>query len=93
LELVLDKVGVVRARFFEEPLKVVHGWLHLALAAAHGLYGALHARASCSLIDVAVVVGCGLLAALFVPLLAGLGTLLGTLDGDVGRHFPAAAQG
>jgi hypothetical protein len=38
--------------------------------------------ATCLLIEAAVTVGCVLLAVLLEPLLAGLSTLLGTLDGD-----------
>jgi hypothetical protein len=36
---------------------------------------------------------CGLLTTLFMPLLACLNTLLGALDGNIGRCFLAAAQG
>jgi hypothetical protein len=64
--------------FFEELLKVVPGG---------------RAGAACSLVDAVAIIGCGLLVALFVPLLAGLGTLLGTLDGDARRRFLAAARG
>jgi hypothetical protein len=45
------------------------------------------------LIDAAVVISCGLLRALFVPLLADLNALLGVLDGDAEQCFPAAAWG
>jgi hypothetical protein len=72
---------------------VVHRRLRLALAAACGLYGMLCTRVACSLIDATTVVSCGLLVALFVPLLSGHGTLLSTLDGDAGQRFPTAAQG
>jgi hypothetical protein len=92
-ELVLDRVGVVWALFFKELLEVVCGRSCLALAAAHGLCGALRARATCSLIDATVIIDCGLLVVLFVPLLAGPGTLLGTLDSDARRRFPAATLG
>jgi hypothetical protein len=51
------------------------------------------ATAANPLIDVAVDIGCGLLAVLLVPLLAGLGALLGTLDGDTGLRFPIADRG
>jgi hypothetical protein len=74
---------MVLACFFKEPLEVVRGQSHLALAAARGLCGTLHARAACSLIGVAIIVGCGLLVALLVLLLAGLGSLLSSLDGDI----------
>jgi hypothetical protein len=55
------------------------------------LIGASHT--ACLLVDVDVVVGCGLLTLLFAPLLASLNALLGALDGDAGRRFPATAQG
>jgi hypothetical protein len=71
-------VGVVQARFSDELLEVVCG-----------LCGTLHARAACSLVDAVVVVGRGILATLFAPLLIGLGTM----NGDTRRHFPIAARG
>jgi hypothetical protein len=74
---VLNGVGVVWGRFFEEVLEVVCGRSCLALIAT-------------SLIDDSAIISCGLLVALFAPLLAGPGTHLGALDGDVGRRFPAA---
>jgi hypothetical protein len=49
--------------------------------------------AACLLIDATVIIGCGLLMVLFVPLLAGLNALLNALDGDVGWRFPAVARG
>jgi hypothetical protein len=55
---------------------VVSGRSCLALAVACGLYGVFHAGAACLFIDAAVVVGCGLLTALFAPLLAGLNASL-----------------
>jgi hypothetical protein len=64
---------------------VVHRRSRLVLAIACGLGGALCTEATCLLIDAAAVVDCGLLAALFVPFLAGLGILLGTLDCGAGQ--------
>jgi hypothetical protein len=58
---------------------------------ACGLCSVLHDGATCFLID-AIAIDHGLLAALFVPLLAGLGILLGTLDYGPGRRLPTAAQ-
>jgi hypothetical protein len=68
-------------------------WLRLALATAYNLYGTPHARAACLLVDVAVVVGCGLLATLVEPFLATLGALLGILDDDVLQSSLGAARG
>jgi hypothetical protein len=81
---VLDGVGMVQARFFEELLKVVLVRSCLMLASARGLCGALDSRADCSLIDATVVASYGLLAVLFALLLSGLGGLLGTLNGEAG---------
>jgi hypothetical protein len=92
-ELVLDGVRVVRACFFQEPLEVVCGQSRLALGTARCLYSALHARVACSFIGATVVVGCDLLAALLVPLLVGLGSLLDSMDGDIGRRRPVVARG
>jgi hypothetical protein len=72
---------------------VVRGRPCLALAIAHSLHDVFHTGAACLLVDVTVVVGCGVLTALFVPLLAGLNALLSALDSDAGRHFPATARG
>jgi hypothetical protein len=63
---------------------VVLRQLYLALAVSHNLCGMFSIGATCLLIDAAVTVGCVLLAVLLEPLLAGLSTLLGTLDGDAG---------
>jgi hypothetical protein len=90
---VLDGVGGVRASLLKELVEVVHGWLCLTLAAAYDRRGVLRARAAGLLVDVAKVIGHGLLAALLVPLLAALGTLLGIRDSDVWRCSPAAARG
>jgi hypothetical protein len=70
---------------------VVHGQSRLAHAATRGLCGTLHARATHSLIGATIVIGCSLLVALLVPLLVGLGSLLGSLDDDIRRRCPAAA--
>jgi hypothetical protein len=64
---------------------VVHRRSRLVLAIACGLGGALCTEATCLLIDAAAVVDYGLLAALFVPFLAGLGILFGTLDCGAGQ--------
>jgi hypothetical protein len=90
---VLDSVGVIQARFFEELLKVVLKRSCLVLAVTHGLCGMIGTGAIRSLIDAAVAVGCGLLVALIAPLLAGLGALLSTLDCYTERCFPAADHG
>jgi hypothetical protein len=78
--------------FGQELLELVHGWSCLALASARGLCGTLRARATCLLVDANIIIGCDLLAALFVPLLAGLGTLLGTLDGDASPLLPRVGR-
>jgi hypothetical protein len=65
----------------------------LVLAVAYDCCGMFHAGVACLLIDATIVIGCGLLMALFVPLLAGLNALLGALDGDARRCFPVAAPG
>jgi hypothetical protein len=49
--------------------------------------------ATCSHIDDTAIISCGLLVALFAPLLASPSTHLSALDGDAGRHFPAATWG
>jgi hypothetical protein len=92
-ELVLDGVGRVRASLFKELVEVVRGRLCLTLAATYDRRGVLCAGAACLLVDVAKVVDHGLLAALLVPLLAALGTLLDIRDNDVRRCSPAAARG
>jgi hypothetical protein len=66
---------------------VVHGRSCLALAATRGLCGMHHTGAICLLIDVVVIVNGGLLVLLLVPLLSNFGTLLSTLDGDVGPSY------
>jgi hypothetical protein len=72
---------------------VVRGQSCLVLAVARNLRGVFRAGAACLLVDVTIVIGCGLLMALLAPLLAGINTLLGALDGDAGRRFPAATRG
>jgi hypothetical protein len=79
---------VVWARFFKELMEVVRMRSHLALAVACGLCGALCTRATCLLIDAAIVIDCGLLTTLFARFLAGLGILLGTLDCGAGWCLP-----
>jgi hypothetical protein len=69
---------------------MVHGRSCLALTIACGLCGVFHAGVACLLVDAVIIVGCGLLTALFAPLLAGLNVLLGALDGNVEQRFPAA---
>jgi hypothetical protein len=61
---------------------VVCGQSIVALAVARGLRGVFRASAASLLVDATIIVGCGLLMALFVPLLDGLNALLGALDGD-----------
>jgi hypothetical protein len=90
---VLDGIGVSQARFFEELLKVVLRQSCLALAISHSLCSVFGARATHPLVNATIVNGCGLLATLFVPLLASLGTLLGTVDGDAEQHNPTADRG
>jgi hypothetical protein len=84
---------MIWARFLEELLEVVHGQSCLVLAVACSLRGVFRAGAACLLVDVTIVIGCCLLMALLAPLLAGINTLLGALDGDAGRRFPAATRG
>jgi hypothetical protein len=90
---VLDSVGVIQACFFEELLEVVLSQLYIELAIIHDLCGVFSAGDARLLVDAAIDVDSGLLTVLLAPLLAGLGDLLGTLDGDVGRCFPAANWG
>jgi hypothetical protein len=82
---------MVQACFLEEPLEVVHGWSRLALAAACGPCGALHAGATNSLVGASVVIGCGLLAVLLAPLLTEIGSLLGSLEGNIELRRPMAS--
>jgi hypothetical protein len=89
---VLDGVGMVLVSVFEDLLNAVCGRPRLALAAAHDLRGAPHIRAACSLVEVTIVVGHGLLAAWFAPFLAAPGALLGILNGNIGRRSPATAR-
>jgi hypothetical protein len=81
---VLDDVGVIQAHFFEELPEVVLKRSCLVLHVPHGHYSVIGARAVRSLVDAAFSIGCGLLVAMFAPLLAGLYALLGTLDCDTG---------
>jgi hypothetical protein len=84
---------MIWACFLKELLEVVRGLLRLRLAAIHDLYDVIRAGAACSLVGATVIIGCGLLAMLLAPFLASLGSLLGSLDGDIGRRRLAAAQG
>jgi hypothetical protein len=84
---------MIRACFFEELLEVVLRRSCLVLVVALGLYSMISARATRSLVDAAVIIGYGLLAVQFAPLLAGHGAFLGTLDGDARKRFPAADRG
>jgi hypothetical protein len=74
---------------------VVHGWSCLLLAAVCDSHDAHHDGAACLLVDTTVIVSrvCGLFVTLLTPLLATLGALLGILDDNVGRRFPAATWG
>jgi ABC-type uncharacterized transport system YnjBCD ATPase subunit len=72
---------------------VVRGPSCLVLAVDRSLRGVFRTGAACLLVDVTIVIGCGLLMVLLAPLLAGLNTLLSALDGDAGRRFPAATRG
>jgi hypothetical protein len=58
-ELVLDGVGMIRARFFEELLEVILKRSCLVLTVSRGLYGMISTRATRSLIDATIAVGCG----------------------------------
>jgi hypothetical protein len=79
---VLDGVGVIQAHFFKELLQVVLRRSYLVLALARVLCGMFGAGAASPLINAAIDIGCGLLAVLFVSLLASLGALLSTLGSD-----------
>jgi hypothetical protein len=57
---------------------------YLAFVVACGLCGIFGTAVARALIDATVDIGCGLLVVLLVPLLASLGALLSTLDGDAG---------
>jgi hypothetical protein len=63
------------------------------LTVARDLHGVFHTDAACLLVDATVVIGCGLLMALFAPLLDGLNAHLSILHGDVRWCFPAATWG
>jgi hypothetical protein len=90
---VLDGVGVIQACFCKWLLKMVLRRLYLTLDVAHGLCGMFSAGATCPIVDAAIDVGCGLLVALFTPLLVSLGALLRTLDDNAGWPFPTADRG
>jgi hypothetical protein len=83
---------LVWAGLLEESLEVVCRRSCLALAAACGSRDAPHTEAACFLNVAAVIVGrgCSPLRMLLAPLLA---TLVGILDGDVGRRIIVAAWG
>jgi hypothetical protein len=83
-----DGVRVVWASLLEDPLQVVCGRPHLALAAADDSHDAHHTGATYFLAVAIIIVGhgCDRLKTLFTPLLAALDALLGVMDGDVGRH-------
>jgi hypothetical protein len=84
---------MIQARFLDELLEEVCGRSCLVLVVAHSLHGVFRTGAAYLLIDATIIISCGLLVALFMPLLASLNALLGALDGDVGRHLLAAARG
>jgi hypothetical protein len=94
-EIVLDRVGMLWASVLQELPEVICGRSCMTLATAYSSRGVHHAGAAHLLVAAAVVInrGCGLLTVLLVPLLAALGALLGILDDNVGRHFPAVAWG
>jgi hypothetical protein len=85
----------VWAGLLEESLEVVCRRSSLALAAACGSHDAPHIEAAYFLIIVAVIVGhgCSPLRMLLAPLLATVGTLIGIVDGDVGRRLLVSAWG
>jgi hypothetical protein len=86
LEVVPDRVGVVRTSLLKELLEVIYGWPCLTLAAASGSCD-VHHTGDVRLLVVATITndhGCGLLKTLLAPLPTALGTLPGILDGDVG---------
>jgi hypothetical protein len=72
---------------------VICGWSCLVLAVARSLRGVFRADTTSLLVVATIIIGCGLLTALFVPLVAGLNALLGALDGDAGRCFAATTRG
>jgi hypothetical protein len=84
---------VIQASLLKELLKVLRGWPHLELATARDLHGMLHARAAYLLVDSTIIVGHGLLVALFAPLIAAHGSLHCILDGKVRWCSPATARG
>jgi hypothetical protein len=79
---------MIQASLLKELLEVVCGWSRLTLATACDSHDMHHDEAAYFLVDASIVVGhgCDLLAALLAPLLAAL---LGILDYDIGRCFPA----
>jgi hypothetical protein len=91
LELALDGVSMVWACFFQEPLEVVHGQSRVALAAACCLCGTLRAGATRSLIGAIIIIGCSLLVSLLAHLLASLGSLPDSVDGDIGQRQSVSA--
>jgi hypothetical protein len=84
---------MIRAHFLKELLEVVFNMSYLALAIACGLCSVIGTGATRLLIDATIDVSCGLLVVLLAPLLASLGCLLSTLDGDAGQCFPTADWG
>jgi hypothetical protein len=92
---VLDAVCVVWASLLEESLKVVCRRSRLVLAATYSGPDTRYTRAACFLIVATVTIGHDYdpLETLLSSLLATPGALFGVLDGDVGRHPPAADWG
>jgi hypothetical protein len=85
LELVLDRVRVIRPSLLEQSLKMVCRRPGLALAATYGGHDVPHTGAAHFLVIVVIIVdrSHNLLRTLLASLLAALGALLGIMDGDV----------
>jgi hypothetical protein len=85
---------VVRVDLLEESLEVVCRWPHLAFDNVSSNHNILHVKVVHFLIIIIVVIivnrSYNPLRAPLLPLLATLGVLLGTLDGDVGWRCVAA---
>jgi hypothetical protein len=88
-----DELCVVRAGLHKESPEVVCRQPHLTLVAVCGNHDVPYARAAYLPVPTIVVVGRGPLRMLLAPLLATLGAIFGTLDGNVRQCLLAAAWG
>jgi hypothetical protein len=87
---VFDVLGIAWETLFKKLFDVVCGQPCLTLATACDCRGMLHAGATCSHVDATIIIDCGVLVVLLVPLLEALSTLHGILGGDIGQRSPDA---